>query len=203
MAKARRAGAVARCSAAEPEMRAPVMPSGWPSAMAPPLGFTRGSSSAMPNRRRVARPWEAKASFNSIRSKSLCASPKRAISFCAAGAGPMPMMRGATPAVAPPSTRAMGVSPWRLAAEAEARISPAAPSFTPAALPAVTVPPLRKGVSRRESASIDVARGCSSWATSIGGPLRCGKETGVISAARRPLACAAAALVWLRRAKAS
>ncbi len=40
----------ASSSAAVPVMRAPDMPSGWPSAMAPPLALTRGSSSAMPSR---------------------------------------------------------------------------------------------------------------------------------------------------------
>lgn len=43
-------------SAAAPVMRAPDMPSGWPRAMAPPFGLTRGSSSATPRSRRTARP---------------------------------------------------------------------------------------------------------------------------------------------------
>ena len=48
----RRPPASASCSAAVPVIRAPDMPSGWPSAMAPPLGLTRGSSSATPSARR-------------------------------------------------------------------------------------------------------------------------------------------------------
>ena len=67
-------------------------------------------------------------------------SPSRASSFCTAGAGPMPMMRGATPAVAIATTRARGVRPWRLAASSRGEQQRAAPSLTPEALPAVTVP---------------------------------------------------------------
>ena len=50
--------------------RAPDMPSGWPSAMAPPWGFTCSASSARPRPRRQASAWAAKASFSSITSKS-------------------------------------------------------------------------------------------------------------------------------------
>ena len=46
--------------------RAPDMPSGWPSAMAPPLGLTCSASSARPSWRSTARAWLAKASFSSI-----------------------------------------------------------------------------------------------------------------------------------------
>ena len=48
--------------------RAPLAPSGWPSAIAPPFGLTRGSSSAMPRSRSTARPCAANASFSSITS---------------------------------------------------------------------------------------------------------------------------------------
>src|SRR3982751_1454073 len=51
----------------------------------------------------------------------------------AAGAGPMPMMRGATPAVAMPTTRARGVSPFFAADASPASNSAQAPSFTPEA----------------------------------------------------------------------
>ena len=68
----------------------------------------------------------------------------RAQSLRVAGAGPMPMMRGATPAVAPPRIWAIGVRPYFLAAASDAMISAAAPSLTPDALPAVTVPPVAK-----------------------------------------------------------
>ena len=89
--------------------RVPDMPTGWPRAMAPPLTLTM--SSLMPRSAIEARPTAAKASFSSITSKSAGVSPSRAISFLEAGAGPKPMMRGATPAVAPPRIRAIGVRP--------------------------------------------------------------------------------------------
>ena len=104
------------------------------------------------------------------------------------------MRLAATPAAAPPITRAMGVRPYFFTAASEARISAAAPSLTPEALPAVTEPPLRNGVGSFASASMVVARGCSSLATTIGSPLRWGMVTGVISRARRPFSCAPAAL---------
>ena len=96
-----------------------------------------------PSWRSTARPWAAKASFNSITSKSPILRPSRFISFSVAGAGPMPMIRGGTPATAAPSTRARGVRPLRLAASSEAMMIAAAPSLTPEALPAVTVPSAR------------------------------------------------------------
>ncbi len=39
---------------AVPTMRAPLIPVGWPSAIAPPFGLTRSSSSSIPNNRRQA-----------------------------------------------------------------------------------------------------------------------------------------------------
>jgi len=77
------------------------------------------------------------------------------------------------------------------------------PSFTAEALPAVTVPSGRTIGFSFASASMLVARGCSSLSTIIGSPLRCGISTGTISAASRPFAWAAAARCWLRSAKAS
>ena len=92
------------------------------------------------------------------------------------------MMRGATPAAAPPRMRAIGVRPYFFTAASEAMISAAAPSLTPEALPAVTVPPWRNGVGSLASASSVVsARGCSSLSTTTGSPLRCGIVTGTIS----------------------
>ena len=82
-------------------------------------------------------------------------------------------------------------------------ISAAAPSFTPDALPAVTLPPSRRnGVLSLASASGDVSRGCSSRSTTVS-PLRPGIVTGVISRAKNPLAWAVAARCWLRSANAS
>ena len=111
------------------------------------------ASSAMPSSRSTASPgWRRPRSVRSRRSRP-AVRPSRAISFRVAGTGPMPMMRGGTPAAAPPRMRAIGVRPCFCAAASEATISAAAPSLTPEALPAVTVPPLRNGVGSLASAS--------------------------------------------------
>ena len=89
---------------------------------------------------------EAKASFSSITSKSPIFRPSRSISLRVDGTGPMPMMRGGTPADAMPRMRARGVRPCAFTAASDAMIIAAAPSFTPDALPAVTVPGSRNGV---------------------------------------------------------
>ena len=71
----------------------------------------------------------------------------------------MPMIRGGTPATAAPRTRARGVRPLRFAASSMATISAAAPSLTPEALPAVTVPSGRTiGFSLASASSAGLAR---------------------------------------------
>ena len=52
------------------------MPSGWPSAIAPPFGLTCSASSASPSWRMQASACEAKASFSSITSKSPICRPE-------------------------------------------------------------------------------------------------------------------------------
>src|SRR5205085_122536 len=84
-------------------------------------------------------------------------------------------------------------SPLRFAASSVAMISAAAPSLTPEALPAVTVPSGRTIGFSIASASTDVSRGCSSRFTTTGSPLRWGISTALISESNRPLACAGAA----------
>ena len=78
----------ASSKAAVPTIRAPVIPKGWPSAIAPPLGFTRASSSAIPSPRKTANPCAAKASFSSITDRSASPTPCCANNFCTAGTGP-------------------------------------------------------------------------------------------------------------------
>ena len=128
-----------------------------------------------------------------------------ASSFCTAGAGPKPITRGATPAVAKPITRASGTRPARAAPASLASSSAAAPSLTPDELPAVTVPCLRNAGFRPASVSSVVsARGCSSWRTCSVSPfLRPATVTGAISTSSSPCALARAARCWLRSAKAS
>ncbi len=53
-------------------------------------------------------------------------------------------MVGSTPTTTVPQTLARGVKPWRIAAASDATTSAQAPSFTPDAFPAVTVPPRTK-----------------------------------------------------------
>ena len=96
----------------------------------------------------------------------------------------MPMMRGATPAVAIPTTRAFGVKPFLEAAVSLANKMAQDPSFTPLALPAVTVPLGRTIGLSLASVSRLVVRGCSSVSTTMGSPFFCGIVTGVISRAR-------------------
>ena len=63
-----------------------------------------------------------------------------------------------------------------------AKAMAAAPSLTPEALPAVTVPLWRNGVLSLASCSIEVSgRGCSSRSTRTGPPLPPGTSTGTIS----------------------
>ena len=69
---------------------------------------------------------------------------------------------------------------------------------------AVTVPlALTTGFNFCNAARVVSGRRCSSSLMTNGSPLRCGINTGVISAARIPACCAAAARCWLRSAKAS
>ena len=82
------------------------MPSGWPSAMAPPLTFTRAGSSS--SSRRQATDWLAKASLISTRSRSATVRPARSRALRVAGTGPMPITDGSTPATAVLTTRARG-----------------------------------------------------------------------------------------------
>ena len=84
------------------------MPSGWPSAIAPPFGLTCSASSgnAKLAQHRERLRGERLVEFDHIDvAKGMRVSSS---SFCDAGAGPMPMMRGGTPAVAVPTTRARG-----------------------------------------------------------------------------------------------
>ena len=88
------------------------------------------------------------------------------------------------------------------AASSSASKSAAAPSLTPDALPAVTVPSGRTTPLSFASASRLVSRGCSSWRRrSVALLLRI--VTGTISASKQPAFCAARRFCWLRSANAS
>ena len=77
---------------------APVAPSGWPSAMAPPIGLTLALSS--PSVLMTASDCAAKASFSSYQSICSFVSPAYFSAAGIASIGPMPMMCGGTPRLA-------------------------------------------------------------------------------------------------------
>ena len=103
-----------------------------------------------------------------------------------------------------PTTRAIGLRPYWPAACSEATSSAQAPSFTPEALPAVTV---RSGpftpFSLASCSSVVCGRGCSSAANTTGSPFLRGMVTLISSSAKRPAASAAAQRCCERSAKAS
>src|SRR5439155_545870 len=99
--------------------RAPGPPRGWPRAMAPPRGLTTAPS--RPRVRITASDWAAKASLSSTTARSSSFQPSRVSALFRAGAGPIPMRRGSTPAVAQVTTRARGSRPWRASASSGAR----------------------------------------------------------------------------------
>ena len=77
--------------------RAPVEPSGWPSAIAPPFTLTRSGSA--PSSCSQAPTTDEKASFTSKRSMSLMLSLLRSRILRVAGIGPVSMITGSTPTV--------------------------------------------------------------------------------------------------------
>ena len=92
--------------------------------------------------------------------------------FARGSNGPMPMIRGATPAAAVPSTRALGLRPKRCNRSSEASNTAQAPSFTPDAFPAVMVPfALTIGFNAASASRVVSGRGCSSLSTVYGGTL--------------------------------
>src|SRR5262245_16174526 len=160
--------------------RAPLIPRGCPSAIAPPLTFT--FSGSRPSSRITTRLCEAKASFSSTRSRSETSIPARSSSFRTAGTGPIPITRGSTPATALPTKAPSGSTPSAWARSSLAITRAAAPSLMPLELPAVTVPPsLNAGLSVASFSRLVSGRGCSSRATS---------PTGTSSSSKRPLSLA-------------
>ena len=79
------------------------------------------------------------------------------------GTGPYPMISGATPANANETNFALIPRPSSFAFDSLAKIAAVAPSFNPAAFPAVTFPIARNGVFKAASPSTVVpGRGGSS-----------------------------------------
>src|SRR4051795_10764763 len=106
--------------------RAPVEPSGCPSAIAPPLTLTR-SMSGLCSRCQAATTG-ANASLISNRSMSLIVIPLRSRIFVVAGIGPSSINTGSQPTVVWSTIRARGVSPSSFALSALISSTAAAPS---------------------------------------------------------------------------
>ena len=169
------------------------MPSGWPSAIAPPFTFTRSGS----------RP-SSRIDLEALRGERLVQLDQVEIADLEARAREhLPHGRDRADAHDPridARDRARDEAAERLDAQLAARsslaiTSAAAPSFTPLEFPAVTVPPSRNaGRSDASFSSVVSGRGCSSRSTS---------PTGTSSSAKRPASCAAAQRRWLSSANAS
>ena len=168
------------------------MPTGWPSAIAPPLTFTMSAST--PSARIDTTPTAAKASFISSRSRSETVMPSRAQAFLIAFAG-CSCSEASGPATTPwdPIT-ASGVRPSSSAFRRLMTTTAAAPSEICDELPAVMVPSLANaGRSLPRPSAVVSARMPSSSVTMMGSPLRWGTATGAISAANTPDSWARAA----------
>ncbi|TWH41917.1 hypothetical protein L612_004300000130 [Rhodococcus rhodochrous J38] len=183
-------------------MRAPDMPSGWPSAIAPPLTFTFAGS--MPSSRAETMPTAANASLISTRSRSFGSTPSRSQALAIARAGCDCRVESG------PAT-----TPWRPISAIQLRPSSsalallitttaAAPSEICEAEPAVTVPSFEKaGRSEPSDSAVVSGRMPSSAAKTIGSPLRCLIDTGTTSSSNSPSFQARAALWCEAAAKAS
>src|SRR3984893_17097830 len=126
---ARRALRRSSSSTMVPAIIAPVAPSGWPIAMAPPLtfSFSSGMSRSFWNFSTT----DAKASLSSNRSMSSTVRPARSSTLRVAGVGPVSMMTGSEPLVAVATMRARGVNPCDWPALSLPTSTNAAPSTDP------------------------------------------------------------------------
>ena len=116
---------------------APVLPVGWPSAMAPPFTFTFSGSA--PRSFCQARTTEAKASFTSKISISSMVRLALSRTFLVAGIGPFNIVTGSTPTRVVAKIFARGLRSRRSQAFLDAKITAAAPSETWELDPAVCI----------------------------------------------------------------
>src|ERR1035437_7677946 len=119
-------------------MRVPVHPMGCPIAIAPP--FTLSRSRFKFNVRSQASTCAANASFNSISPNSCSLRLSFSSSFRSAGTGPIPIVRGSTPAEVTAAIRASGFRLFCFTKCSLATTTAAAPSVIPEEFPAVIVP---------------------------------------------------------------
>ena len=125
------------------------------------------------------------------------------ISFCVAATGPIPMILGSTPARAPPTHVAIGLTPSSLAFSSLITTTAAAPSLIPEELPAVTIPSfLNAGRSFARPSAVIPALGPSSVSnTTVSFFFLI--STGTISSLNLPSALAFSHFCWLFAANAS
>src|SRR5690606_6143464 len=188
-----------------PVSRAPVMPYGWPTAMAPPLTLRR--SSGIPSLSRQYSTCTANASFSSHRSMSSTVRPWRLSSLGTANTGPMPISSGSQPATAKPRKMPSGFRLRRSASLALISTQAEAPSENWLALPAVITPPGVAGRMPRTPSRVVSGRMPSSAETVtslvIIAPVALSVVPmmvviGTISSSNLPASRAAAARCWLR-----
>ena len=134
-------------------IRAPVIPKGWPRAIAPPNGLS--FSSSIPSVSLHGTICAANASLISTTSMSIIDMPVFFSSCSIAGIGPRPMTSGRIAATVEATIRARGLKPAAVAFSSLITSSAAAPSLSGQALPAVTVPPsLNTGFSDASFSSV-------------------------------------------------
>src|ERR1700685_4060331 len=137
-------------------IRAPVIPNGWPTAIAPPFTLSRDGS--MPSSRDDGMTCAANASLISTRSTSSIDIPARPSACLTASMGPRPMISGESPLTPVATIRASGVRPSSAALVSLITTSAAAPSLSGQQFPAVTVPCSRNTGLRAEIFSSVVPR---------------------------------------------
>src|SRR5271165_2094016 len=168
--------------------RAPLPPSGWPSAIAPPLGFSVFASAPMSASQ--ASGTDANASFTSKAPISSRPSPLLTRAFFVAGMGAVSMITGSSAASTAVCIRAMGVSPSSAAFSLVVISSAALPSLIWELLPAwITPSSLNAGLSLAIVSSVPPRRTPSSVSTTVPSS----RVTGVICPVNRPSSMAAAA----------
>src|SRR5260221_422889 len=140
----------------------------------------------MPSSFSTATACTANASFSSKRSTSFKSQPAFSATRRTASTGVISTNFGARPLVAWPTMRARGARPSDFARSAAITTSADAPSLTPGALPAVTVPSvLNAGFSAASPADVVSPRMASSRSKTIGSPVFCGSAIGRAAVQRR------------------
>ena len=119
-------------------IRTPVMPNGWPSAIAPPCGFSLSLNGSTPIPLADGMTWAAKASLISTTSTSSMVIPARASACRLDSIGPRPISSGSRAVTPVARMRAIGVIPSSAARAADITTAAAAPSLSGHEFPAVT-----------------------------------------------------------------